>query len=166
MSFAVSAVIAPSRRLRWLVVAFCALLFATAAVVGLVVPGRFAGGGLLAVLPLCAALSLAVRSRPWSSSRANFPRTGTRRRIDVSGPGQIRLTVQQTMQAGSAHATLLPGATVWPACIVLRLRTDDGAIHPLVLLPDALSAGQYRALAVAVRALAQRDAKSSSKKIG
>lgn len=166
MSFAVSAVIAPSRRLRWLVVAFCALLFATAAVVGLVLPARFAGGGLLAAFPLSAALSLARPLRFWASSRANLPRIRTSCRIDVSGLGQIRLTVQQSMQAGSAHATLLPGATVWPACIVLRLRTDDGAIHPLVLLPDAMGAGQYRALAVAVRALAQRDVAPSHKNIG
>jgi len=50
--------------------------------------------------------------------------------------------------------TLLHGATVWPCCILLRLRAEDGAIWPLVLLPDAVGAGQYRALAVSVRALA------------
>ena len=56
--------------------------------------------------------------------------------------------------APGSPMTLLPGATVWPCCILLRLRAEDGAIWPLVLLPDAVAAGQYRAVAVAVRALA------------
>ena len=56
--------------------------------------------------------------------------------------------------------TLLPGATVWPGCILLRLRTAAGKTVTLVVLPDSLSPGDFRALSVAVRALAQgaRDA--------
>ncbi|RNF32648.1 hypothetical protein NM04_00640 [Massilia aurea] len=160
MSLAVSAVIAPSRRLRCLLAAFCASLCAAALAVGLLLPERFAFGGAVACAPLLAALSLA---RLLTHSTAILHSIATVRRIDISGVGQLRLTVQQELGEGGPAAaipgpgpamTLLQGATVWPCCIVLRLRAEDGATWPLVLLPDAVGAGQYRALAVAVRALA------------
>ena len=180
MSLAVSAVIAPSRRLRCLLAAFCASLCAAALAVGLLLPERFAFGGAVACAPLLAALSLArlffpalagSPGRRWglggarhlTHSTALLHSIATVRRIDISGVGQLRLTVQQELGKGGPAAgipgpgspmTLLPGATVWPCCILLRLRADDGVTWPLVLLPDAVGAGQYRALAVAVRALA------------
>ena len=52
-------------------------------------------------------------------------------------------------------ATLLPGATVWPGCILLRLCTAVGKTVTLVVLPDSMSPGDFRALSVAVRSLAQ-----------
>lgn len=158
MSLAVSAVIAPSRRLRCLLAAFCASLCAAALAVGLLLPERFAFGGAVACAPLFAALCLL---------RLFLAPVATVRRIDISGVGQLRLTVQQQLGEGAAAAgipapgspmTLLPGATVWPCCILLRLRTEDGATWPLVLLPDMAAAGQYRALAVAMRALANGSA--------
>ena len=64
--------------------------------------------------------------------------------------------------AGSAEpvsegvaVTLLPGATVWAGCILLRLRTAAGKTVTLVVLPDSMSPGDFRALSVAVRSLAQ-----------
>lgn len=51
--------------------------------------------------------------------------------------------------------TLLPGATVWPGCILLRLRTAAGKTVALVVLRDSLSPSDFRALSVAVRSLAQ-----------
>lgn len=180
MSLAVSAIIAPSRRLRCLLACFCASLCAAALAVGLLLPERFAFGGAVACLPLLAALSLLPRFPPFlagwmgrphgasgalrvTHSQAILHSIATVRRIDISGVGQLRLTVQQELGRGDEAAamlapgspmTLLPGATVWPCCILLRLRADDGATWPLVLLPDAVAAGQYRALAVAVRSLA------------
>ncbi|WP_137173716.1 protein YgfX [Massilia sp. HP4] len=154
MSLAVSVIIAPSRRLRCLLAAFCASLCAAGLAVGLLLPERFAFGGAVACVPLLAALSLL---RPLLHAIA------TVRRIDISGVGQLGLTVQHEWRKGRAAAafaasgspmTLLPGATVWPCCILLRLRAEDGATWPLVLLPDAVPPSQYRALAVAVRALA------------
>jgi len=179
MSLAVSAVIAPSRRLRWLRAAFCACLCPAALAVGLLLPERFAGGGLAASPPLVAALCVAriwwpacaiLARRLPTNSRAILPGIATARRIDISGVGQIRLTVQQGMGTdsatgalaqGSAPMTLLPGATVWPCCMLLRLRAESGASGPLVLLPDSVGAGQYRALAVAVRALCNGAAMAS-----
>ena len=147
MSIAVSAVVHPSRRLRGLLAAFCAALCASALAVGLLLPERFAGGVIVALAPLFAALLL-------GHSCTFLPAAATVRRIDISGVGQLRVTVQQDMSGNGAAAELLPGATVWPGCMVLRLRVESGAVRTLLLLPDSVGRGQYRALAVAVRALA------------
>ena len=147
MSIAVSAVVHPSRRLRGLLAAFCAALCASALAVGLLLPERFAGGAIVALAPLFAALLL-------GHSCTFLPAAATVRRIDISGVGQLRVTVQQDMSGNGAAAELLPGATVWPGCMVLRLRVESGAVRTLLLLPDSVGRGQYRALAVAVRALA------------
>lgn len=147
MSIAVSAVIVPSRRLRRLLIAFCIVLCAVAVAVGSLLPARFAFAPLVALAPLFAALALGHACLFWHA-------TATARRIDISGVGQLRVTVQQDMSGAGMPAALLPGATVWPCCMLLRLRLEDGAVLPLVLLPDSVGAGHYRALAVAVRALA------------
>ena len=146
MSIAVSAVIVPSRRLRALLAAFGAALFATAVTVGLCLPERFASGAIVAFAPLCAALALGY-------SWLVLPAVATARRIDISGVGQLRLTVQQDMQCEGEAVALLPGATIWPCCMLLRLRLESGAVRALVLLPDSVGPGQYRTLAVALRAL-------------
>ena len=147
MSIAVSAVIVPSRRLRWLLAACSASLFAAAFAVGALLPARFAWGGAVACFPLFAAFATA-----WSC--LVYPAAATARRIDISGVGQIRLTVQEGMENLATTMTLLPGATVWPGCMLLRLRGETGRVRPLLLLPDSVPRGAYRALAVAVRALA------------
>lgn len=147
MSIAVSAVIVPSRRLRWLLAAFSAALCAAAVAVGWLLPARFAFGAVVASAPLFAALLVGY-------SCAVLPAAATARRIDISGVGQLRVTVQQDMSGNGAAVLLLPGATVWPCCMLLRLRFDNGPVRPLLLLPDSVGPGQYRALAVAVRALA------------
>ena len=180
MSLAVSAVIAPSRRLRCLLAAFCASLCAASLAVGLLLPERFALGGAVAIAPLLTALSLMRLFFPvlagWpghasgrhgrsrlTHSTALLHAIATVRRVDISGVGQLRLTVQQEFGEGAGVAaiaapgspmTLLPGATVWPCCILLRLRAENGVTWPLVLLPDSVTPGQYRALAVALRVMA------------
>ena len=97
-------------------------------------------------------------------------------RIDISGGGGIRLTVYQQLEvarhaapagpAGDAgHAArLLPGSTLWPWLLILRLRCQDGEgqqapgrVHWLVVLPDSAAADVRRRLALAVRAIAARD---------
>ncbi len=186
MSLAVSAVIAPSSCLRCLLAAFCASLIAAAVAVGLGAPERYAFDGLVAFAPLAGALALACSlagfrgrsqgrraGRSPRGSRALLHGFGTARRLDISGLGQVRVTVQREMRleersAGTCLAnspfdgpqeegelvTLLPGAIVWPHCMVLRVRSVDGATLRLVLLPDSMRRSDFRALAVAVRALA------------
>lgn len=141
MPITVTAVVAPSRRLRLLLAAFCASLFAASIAVGLVLPARFVSGAWLPLL-----LAGVVVAHVLGSGNAAV------RRIDFSGPGRLRLTVQRNVRPPTTiSVSLLPGATVWPCCMLLRLRAEDsGAVWRLVLLPDSLGPGAYRELAVAL----------------
>jgi hypothetical protein len=181
MNCAVSVIVRPSRCLYWLCAGFGGALIATALAVAFGTPQHFAFDGCVAVVPLAGAAALAwplvraYRRRqgcPQADSHVLLPKFGTVRRLDISGLGQLRLTVQQEMRAagaaGAPHVagsaepvsegvavTLLPGATVWPGCILLRLRTAAGKTVALVVLPDSMSPGDFRALSVAIRSLAQ-----------
>jgi toxin CptA len=73
-------------------------------------------------------------------------------RIDISGSGQIRLTVYQ--QTGAA--TLLPGCTVWSGLMLLHLAEQGGRRRWLAVLPDSAPPDARRRLAVAVQALAEK----------
>lgn len=147
MSIAVTAVVAPSRRLRLLLAASSASLLAASLAVGWLLPGRFVSPW--AGLPLLlAGLALAHAAASLGA---------TVRRIDISGPGQLRLTVQQDVRlptSGGEPVELLAGAVVWPCCMLLRLRAESGAVWRVAVLPDGMAPGDYRALAVAVRAVA------------
>jgi hypothetical protein len=198
MNCAVSVIVRPSRCLYWLCAGFGGALIATALVIGLGTPQRFAFGGLVALVPLAGAAALGwplvsarhrhrhrhrhrLQACSQADSHALLPKFGTAHRLDISGLGQLRLTVQQEMRpagaAGAPHVaassgptsegvavTLLPGATVWPGCILLRLRTAAGKTVVLVVLRDSMSPGDFRALSVAVRSLAQ-DARDEATKI-
>ena len=70
-------------------------------------------------------------------------------RLDISGVGVLRLTVYQ--HSGTS-LRLLHGSTLWPGLLVLRLGDEDGRVQTLVLLPDSVAHGDWRALALACRA--------------
>ena len=140
MSIAVSAVIVPSRVLRALLLA-CALAHgATALATAAGMLGRFHFAPLIAAACFGAAVLFL-----YAALRGKKPR-----RFDISGRGLLRLTVQQT----SESMQLAPGSTLWPQLLALALRGDDGALHVLLVLPDSVARGQFRALAVAFRAIA------------
>jgi hypothetical protein len=114
MSIAMTAVIAPSRRLRVVLGGFGVSLLLGALAVGLLAPLRFTAGsvvaGALLVAGLCVLHSAAAPA--------------TVHRIDISGLGRIRLTVQQDVWADAragVPVTLLPGSTLWPRLMMLRL---------------------------------------------
>jgi toxin CptA len=81
-------------------------------------------------------------------------------RLDISGVGQIRLTVYQLMPGGvradGTLVTLLAGSTLWPGLLLLRLRTEDGGVVVLPVLFDSVGAGLFRPLSVACRTIAAR----------
>ncbi len=64
---------------------------------------------------------------------------------------------------------LLPDSTLWPHLLVLRLRSEDGGIRTVPILPDSTSRESFRALAAACRWLAARseagDMRSSGKNL-
>ena len=149
MSIAVSAVILPSRLLRCALACFAAANLGAAAALGSGLAGPFR----LPLTGACACLLAAV------ALGASLARGRKVRRIDISGLGQLRVTVQQEIGSNDTRtdlAELLRGSTVWPALMVLRLRRADGVIGALALLPDSVEPGQFRRLSVAIRDIAAR----------
>ena len=152
MSIAVSAVVQSSRLLR------CALSVLAMASAGAAMalvfgsPGRFHGVWLLAAACLFAA----------AAAGRGAAGAATMRRIDISGLGEIRLTVQQSMGEAAPRelVQLLPGSTVWPNLLLLLLRdAGHGGVTVLPILPDSVSREQFRKIAVSIRAIARRDNK-------
>jgi toxin CptA len=151
MSIAVSALVRPSPCLRLSLAAFCVLAF---------------GFSLMLVMrqhayswPLTgagASLSIAlILSFTLLKNRNSH-------RIDISGVGQIRLTVYQLMPAGGVCAdgilvTLTAGSTLWPGLLLLHLCAEDGDVVVLPILPDSVGAGLFRPLSVACRTIAARN---------
>ena len=153
MSIALSAVIKPSRLLRAALAAYGATC--AGAAVALAQPARVHAPALLALA--CAACALLA----WLVA-AN---RGNARQIDISGLGEIRLSVQQSLGAATAMSEalrLLPGSTVWPSLLILLLRdATGGAVAVVTILPDSVATGQFRKIAVSIRSIARRDNKFS-----
>lgn len=179
MSIALTVVVAPSRRLRCLLAGFGASLLAAACAVGFATsPGFAAGPCVAAALLFAAACVLHAALRP-----------ATVHRIDISGPGQLRLTVQQGVRQDTDKGLpvrLSAGSTLWPRMLLLCLERTDGAggggasegvqgwrlqrwpgsRAPLrtsvAVLPDSLPPEAFRALAVALGDGVQSAAGSST----
>jgi toxin CptA len=149
MSIAVSAVIVPSRLLGFALALFVAANLGAAAALGSGLAGQF----LLPQAGACGCLLAAV------VLAASLARGQKVRRIDISGLGQLRLTVQQGIGSNETRtdlADLLRGSTVWPGLMLLRLRRADGVVGAVALLPDSVEPGQFRRLSVAIRDIAAR----------
>ncbi len=155
MSIALSVTLRPSRMLRLTLAAYGALCAGAAATLAgwqaalFCYPHAMASACALAAL---AALRCAME-------------TGNARQIDISGPGEIRVSVQQSLGVTgprNAPLVLLPGSTVWPSLLIVLLRAGAGGPRTsLVILPDSVAAGQFRKLAVAIKSIAGRDNKFS-----
>jgi hypothetical protein len=91
--------------------------------------------------PLLAAAALAGLRREINCSR-----------IDISGVGEIRLTVYRKQ----CRASLLDGCTAWPGALLLHLELEDGRRLWLVLLPDCVGGGDWRRLQAAIRTQLQK----------
>jgi toxin CptA len=143
MPIAVSVPIVPSRLLRWIVCGFAAMCGLMGAMCTAGMLGALRWPTATGALGLAAGLAVLVAGN----------RRLTHRRIDVLGVGRLALTVQQ--EVGPARrfpVRLLPGSTLWPGLLVLRL---EGA-PVLILLRDSVPPGEFRRLGVALRAVAGR----------
>ena len=126
MSIAASVAVRPSPCLRLLRAGMVACVLAV---------GAWSGQPLLAAAALAALRGEANCSR-----------------IDISGVGEIRLTVYRKQ----CRARLLDGCTVWPGALLLRAELEDGRRLWLVLLPDSVAGGQWRRLQAAIRTQLQK----------
>lgn len=161
MSIAVSVVVRASARLRVLLacagVLHCAV--ALALVGGVLGPLRhpMLGGALCALAGVGAA-------------RAALQAIKTLQ-IDISGSGQIRLTVQPIMASPQSDAQtgalvrLLPGGVLWPQLMLLRLGDDGAAVAAMAIFPGAVSPEAFRAVSVACRIIGGRRADVENLKI-
>jgi hypothetical protein len=152
MSIAVSALVRPSRTQR-LVWAGCGLAHcASALAVGLLAPERF-------LLAPQLALALAGAGACVLGAAVRRPKT---HRIDISGTGDLRVTVQQDVdgrdraaQEGSA-ATLLPDSVIWPMLMLVRYTAPGARPRVLALWRDSVEPAAWRALAVALAVAGRR----------
>jgi toxin CptA len=151
MSIAVSAIVRSSPLLARVDGCMCALVILT----GLLLPG----GDFRLPFWLGAACIAAGLSAILSKNKSNALR------IDISGVGQIWLTVYQCMGAasparpatGTGEAVrLMAGSTLWPHLLLLRFGTADGKVIVVPVLPDSIAPPLFLALAVACRAIAAR----------
>jgi toxin CptA len=158
MSIAVSVIARPSRIHR-LLLGGCSLAQAGAALaVGIVTSGRFPAATWLALM-------LAATAAGLMCSVVQRPKT---HRIDISGTGELRVTVQQNVRvpgaarvaagapAAGAPAVLLPGSVVWPMLVVLRHAVPGAAAGVLMVWRDSVDAATWRALAVALAVIGRR----------
>lgn len=146
MSIAVSAIVRPSRVHRCLLIGAGLSLFAAALAVGLSAPARFHAGTLQALL-LAASGAVLMHA---GSGRAKT------HRIDISGTGEVVLTVQQGLRKPAASqfcVALLPGSVVWPLLMLLRFRDEASCVHVLPVWRDSVGPDAWRALSVAVPAI-------------
>ena len=157
MSIAVSAVVRPSICLRAALAGFGLLAGCAAGFVANGAGGVFYWPAMGSGAGIAAALILAFSA--FKNSNAL--------RIDISGVGQIRLTVYQVMRGGALRAvgsdgaqgtvvSLMAGSTLWPGLLLLRLRAGDGCVTIVPIWPDSVAAALFRPLAVACRSIAAR----------
>jgi len=156
MSIAVSALVRPSRIQRF-VLACCGLaLCAAALAIGLAAPGHFR------VAPLVAA-ALAIAGAAVLGAAAVRPKT---HRIDISGTGDLRVTVQQDVDGrdcrgepgghAGGHVALLPGSVIWLMLMLLRYAAPGTGPRVLYVWRDSVDAAVWRALAVALAVVGRR----------
>lgn len=148
MSIAVSAVVRPSRMFAQLSLLMGIVLLFAAALLE-----RTAEEQLHHALAfVCAIAAGAVVLFPLRRRKAC--------RIDITGLGQIRLVdTSPEAEAELTHASvgeaevvqLLRGSTFWSSLMVLRLQSDSGRVSVLIILPDSMDCGAFRALSVACR---------------
>lgn len=151
MSIAVTAVVKPSRLLRGALATYGAASLAVALVVLAAAPGAFRAPWLVAACCLLAAMAAV----------AGLAAVGNKRRIDISGVGEMRVTVQQKLRETGMQnmpCKLLPGSAVWPGLLMLRVRGDDGTVAVVAVFADSVSAEEFRAIAVAIRAIGGQEA--------
>jgi toxin CptA len=173
MSIAVSALVRPSRIQR-LVCCGCGLaLGASAVAAGLLAPERF-------LYPPAVALALAGAGAAVLAAAAAPAKT---HRIDISGTGDLRVTVQQDVdgrdragqegaaqegaaQEGAAReggaapqggiAALLPDSVIWPMLMLVRYAAPGAKPRVLAVWRDSVEPAAWRALAVALAVAGRR----------
>lgn len=153
MSIAVTAVVRPSVRLRCLLAGYAACAVGAGLALACAGPARFALAWPGAAVSVLAGLLFLL----------SLLKDSTRRQIDISGVGQIRLTVYhsggmpEAPAAQTATVRLMAASTLWPGWLMLLLRGEDGRTAALAVWPGSVAGTAFRPLALACRAIAARN---------
>lgn len=183
MSIAVCAVVRPSFCLRCLLTAFAlSQLCALPLLLGLIGTRRYAYGWPAALCCLLAACALlragrraqnggrldispagSVRLTVYQSlhqSRHQSPHRLPHRPLPVGVSALAAPGAEASPAAGEAVA-LATGSTLWPGLLCLCWRGEGGRKATLLAWPGNVANGNFRALALACRAIAARDGTSA-----
>ncbi|MBS1186757.1 MAG: flagellar hook-length control protein [Burkholderiaceae bacterium] len=151
-SIAISAIVKPSRLLLRLQLVMCLCVALAGVTIGAGIWGHYpfaARWALAATCFVCAFIAILQILR----QRIAFS-------IDISGIGQIRLrqyNLRQQEVAGEWESVRLTEAsTIWPGMMFLCLESRQGKKFVLRVLPDSVSADEFRALSVACRWIVAR----------
>jgi toxin CptA len=157
MSIAVSALVRPSRIQRFVWCGCGLALCASAVAVGLLAPEHF-------LCPLVVAFALTGAGAAVLAAAAVYAKT---HRIDISGTGDMRVTVQQDLggredekrargEPLGGRTVLLPGSVVWPMLMLLRHAAPGAGPRVVAVWRDSVDADTWRALAVALAVVGRR----------
>ncbi|MQR01699.1 protein YgfX [Glaciimonas soli] len=152
MSIAVSTRVYPSTILRMMVAMLCAAVM----MVGVLIAFGVIGHLPLIVNLLIGMVSIVFGIAAWRY----YSRLRQVNYISISHLGQIRvgdiLSDTQTAPTQLDVAYLQSGSTLWSHLLLLRLRSDNGQMKTLIILPDSVSEDVFRSLSVALRWTALR----------
>ena len=164
MSIAGSSVIQPSRLLLALVGGMSTILLSIAALVATGSIGNLSLPARIILAGICASFAITVFSRAILRQ--------TKYVIHISGTGQIRLTSEKRNEqaivdsaAESELVHLLPVSTIWSGLLLLHLQNERQHITVVTILPDTVSAENFRALLVACRWIVLRHADAAESDI-
>lgn len=159
MSIAISAVIRPSRLILFSMLVMGLGTFSFGILVGTGWIGNFSIHGRLVIAFVCIGSAL--------FSIFHHFRTRKTLRIDISGIGQIRLLEytevarsfamwQRVTEKSEEEYQMMEGSTLWPNLLFLRLKSSDGRVEKISILPDSVMPDEFRALSIAFCWIAAR----------
>ena len=175
MSIAVSAAVRPSRRLRWLHALLCVLVLAAAGAFRQPVPQcvmvgavfvsacrrRRGVNGVRLDISGVGGIRLAVyqsnaRSKEQGKEQGKERNSARNEAGNDVGPAAAHARDGPELAAAGREVWLMPGSTLWPALLLLRLRSADGTVFWLPVLPDTVAPDVLRRVALAMRAIAAK----------
>lgn len=152
MSVAVAVIVRPSLLLRLALLAMGLLLLVSASL--LLAPSdtgeRLVLRHLFSAVCAAAAVPLFFRARRLTNLFA----------IDISGTGEIRLHHTGRVAAAPMSGEvvqLLKDSTLCSSMLLLRLRSANGRLFVVPVLPDSMDASSFRCLSIACRWIVNQD---------
>nr|WP_133467272.1 protein YgfX [Herminiimonas fonticola] len=133
------------------------ILLSIAALIATDSIGNLSLSARIVLAGLCASVAITA------FSRAMFRKT--KYVIHISGTGQIRLATEKRNEQAIADSAaeselvhLLPVSTIWSGLLLLHLQNERQHTMVLTILPDMVSAENFRALLIACRWIVLRHA--------